>query len=247
MGFSNRVERLDAHATEGTIGEAVRRLQEGESLALVTDAGTPGISDPAARLVAAARAAAVAVVPIPGPSAVTALLSVSGFAETAFVFRGFFPREKKDRKTELAQAVAASDAGLARVFVWFESPMRVVDALETIAAVCPDTEMVVAKELTKIYERVFSGASQDLSEIVKKEVEREGAVGEWCFALRFAEKTASEKEPVETSNWYKALQLLIECGVPRSDAAKKVSQSFGVQRNEVYEVALKIISGKDEK
>lgn len=243
LGFSNRLERLDAHATAERIEHYVERLKQGEKLALVTDAGTPGVSDPAAALVSAARAAGIKIVPIPGPSAVTALLSVCGFGETAFVFRGFFPRSTKDREKEIQWAQAAQ---VARVFIWFESPQRILEALEAFQAHCPQVEIVVGKELTKIHEKIFAGAAQDLVAIVKLEVATEGERGEWCFAVLFPPLVESDEPADETSSWFKALRLLIDHGIAKSEAARQVSQSFGVQRNRVYEAAMKKIPEKNK-
>jgi 16S rRNA (cytidine1402-2'-O)-methyltransferase len=232
---SARLERLDAFAEDSRIARAVERLREGESLALVTDAGTPAISDPGAALVAAAREASVTVTPVPGASSVTALLSVAGFGETAFVFRGFFPRQEADRVRELDRA-AASEA--ARVFAWFESPERIEDALASLAARLPAAQVIVGKELTKVHERFFAGSAEQVLSLVMEELEVEGARGEWCFAIRLP-----PLEVVESSDWVKPLHLLIDAGLAASDAARRVSQAFGASKKTVYEAALKI-SGK---
>jgi 16S rRNA (cytidine1402-2'-O)-methyltransferase len=232
---------LDAHASPKDLGRVIERLQSGESLAATTDAGTPGVSDPAAALVTAARASGIQVVPIPGPSAVTALLSVSGFPETVFQFRGFFPRKPIDRKKEIHLTQGSS---LSRVFVWFDSPERIEDSLETIASEAPDAEVVVGKELTKIHERFFSGLSRATFEQVQRELEREGKRGEWCFAVRFPEAVGLDSvKSAESSDWVKALSCLLDARVSASDAAKQVSQHFGVPRKIVYQTLLKI-SGK---
>ena len=235
LGLHAKLERFDAHSGKERVTELVERLAAGESLALVTDAGTPGISDPAAVLVAAARAAGIGVTPFPGASAVTTLLSVAGFNETAFAFRGFFPRKQGDRIRELAIA-GASEA--ARVFVWYESPERIVESLEVFAEKLPGAQLFVAKELTKLHERFFSGSALEAAERVREEIAREGAVGEWCFAA-----SLGVLESVESSDWVKALQILLDVPLSASDAAKRVSQVFGVAKNTVYEAALRL-SGK---
>lgn len=241
LGLNLKLQRLDAHASERAVQSAVERMLAGETLALVTDAGTPAISDPGAALVAAARRAGVRVTPLPGASAVMTLLSMAGFEETAFTFRGFFPRKDPERKKELDLAAKSKTA---RAFVWFESPERIGDALETIAAHCPAVEAIAAKELTKLHERSFSGSAAEVSEAVRAEIDREGKLGEWGFALKFPPQTEDEAAPeAEDAGWVKALACLMDAQIPASDAARRVSQYFGVARKRVYDEALKI-SGK---
>jgi len=236
LGLKNSLERLDAHASEKTIERAVERLQEGQALALVTDAGTPGVSDPAAALVAQARAAGITIVPVVGPSAVTALLSVSGFPETAFEFRGFFPRQKKEQNEEIGLFSALKRS---KVGVWFESPHRISFTFECFAELCPEAEGVVAKEMTKIHERFFTGRAKDLLEKVKNEIAREGERGEWCFAFFFNAKEATETDSEKTLSWNRVLELLLESGVSVSESSRAVSQAFGVAKKKVYAEALK--------
>lgn len=237
----SRLERFDAHTGEQRTARLVERMKAGEIFALASDAGTPAISDPGAALVAMARQAGVSVTPIPGASSVMALLSVAGFEETAFVFRGFFPRKSRERERELELAAASK---LARVFVWFESPMRVSEALAEIAERFPELNMIVAKELTKLHERHFSGNAADVAAQVKDEIQREGALGEWCFAAHFPPPPGTrEEQELKSSDWVKALYCLINARVSASEAARQVSQYFGVGKKTVYELALEI-SGK---
>lgn len=245
LGISARLERFDAHSRPGELERWVERLLQGENLAVVTDAGTPGISDPAAALVNAAREAGVRVVPVPGASAVTALLSVSGVLDPAFVFRGFFPRKAGERAQELAAIEAAQE--VSRVFVWYESPERVVSALECLAShpALANSRLVVAKELTKLHERIFTATPEEVLGQVREEVEREGALGEWCLILEIlsAKPAAAGSSAQGTgldSAASKALQCLVNLGVSASDAAREVSQSFGVPKKAAYEAFLRL-------
>lgn len=234
------VLRLDAHASERAISEAIARLETGQSCALVTDAGTPGISDPGSRLVSRAQRAGIRVTPVPGPSALMALLSVAGFEETAFTFRGFFPRKKGEIEKEIA---LATDSRLSRLHVWFESPNRIAATLELIAGHLPeDSRVVVAKELTKIHERIFAGNPGEARDQVSGELEREGELGEWCIAVLIPESASHDEG--KRLEWFKTLHCLIECAVSPSISAEKVSQYFGVSRNEAYRAAIKITSQK---
>jgi 16S rRNA (cytidine1402-2'-O)-methyltransferase len=237
LGISRRLERLDAHATPARIADVVSRVAAGERFALVTDAGTPGISDPAAALVSAVAAHGAQVVPVPGPSAVTALLSVAGFSETAFCFAGFFPRKDGERKAAVKEALSSR---LSRLCVWFDSPERLEDSLAVIAEECPDARVVAAKELTKMYERFFRGTAVEVLTLVSSEFAREGKKGEWCFAVEFPVREVSE----ESSDWVKALQCLLDVPLTAPEAARRVSQVFGTPKREVYERALRILGKK---
>jgi 16S rRNA (cytidine1402-2'-O)-methyltransferase len=241
LGIHKRLERFDAHTTPERVEELVVRLQAGESLALVSDAGTPAVSDPGARLVARAREMGVVVTPLPGPSAVLTLLSVAGFNETAFVFRGFFPRKASEREAEFKNVEAGTMLGLSRVFVWFESPERISEALAQVAEKLPRARVVAAKELTKLHERFFVGCAADAAKAVEIELSVEGTRGEWCFALELPEPDPAAAR--DSSDWVKALQCLLNVQVPLSGAAREVSQQFGVARNRVYEKGL-ALSGK---
>lgn len=241
----SRLERLDAHAGEGRIKEIVERMAGGETFALVSDAGTPSISDPGAPLVLRCRELGLEVRPVPGPSAVATLLSVAGFEEACFTFRGFFPRKERERREEIALAAASRAA---RVSVWFESPGRVVDALGILASAAPTARVVAAKELTKLHEKVFAGTAAEVAGAVGHEVASEGARGEWCFAALFPRsrrgaRGAGSEAGADGPGWEAALRCLIECGVSASDAAGRVSQHFGVSRKTVYHAYLKA-SGK---
>ena len=159
FGIHASVTSYFAHNTL-TKGEVLlRALEEGKSIALVTDAGTPGISDPGFLLVRAARDAGVPVVPVPGPSAVIAALSGAGVPADRFVFDGFLP-VKPGRRLHRLEALRA----LEMTIVCYESPHRVLAALEAIAQVFGDAEIVVARELTKQFEEIVRGAAARLRE-----------------------------------------------------------------------------------
>lgn len=245
LGLSKSLHRVDHHSSPEEISKYVDRMSAGEVFAYVSDAGTPGISDPGSALVSAAYSADLRVSPLPGPSAVVTLLSVAGWNETAFSFQGFFPRKEKDRIEELGRC-QESQAG--RVFIWFESPERIVSALESIAAVvgekAPSVEAVAAKELTKVYEKLYKCSVNELTQQIRQEIEIEGAIGEWVFALRFPPIVSSQSEG--DGVWEKALQCCLHAGVSASRAAREVSQCFGVAKNEVYKRALELAEKEED-
>jgi 16S rRNA (cytidine1402-2'-O)-methyltransferase len=237
--------RLDAHAEKKGLEEILGRLQSGESLALVSDAGTPGVSDPGARLVAQAREAGIKIIPVPGPSAVAALISVLGAAETPFTFRGFFPRKPGERERELE--LVAANTRVSRAYAWFESPHRIVEALQAVAGTLPSAQVLAAKEMTKFHEKYSFGEAEAVAGAVAAEISAEGPRGEWCFAIVLPETQAGSgshgPETGESSDWVKALRCLLDAGVSASEAAKQVSHHFGIAKNTAYSRSLEL-SGK---
>ena len=236
-----RTSRLDAHATPAQIARVVQAMQTGKTYALVTDAGTPGVSDPAAELVRAAHAEGVRVTPIPGPSAVTALLSVAGLAGSGFTFRGYFPRKNGERVEELETFMARAER---EIWVWFESPERLQSTMEAIAHRLPYASLVAGKELTKFHEKIFADTAARATDAISEELKNEGNLGEWCFALQLPRDFGDRK--LESSDWVKALQCLLDVPLPASDAARRISQAFGVAKKQVYEVALRLSGKKTE-
>lgn len=230
-----RLHRFDLHTERRKLHYWIDFLKEGKSVALVSDAGTPSVSDPGAVLVEQAHHEGISVIPIPGASAVMALLSASGFQSQTFIFRGFFPRKNGEQEKELE---SLSSMPFASICLWFESPHRIVHSLEVVAKKFPDLRVVVGKELTKVHEKIDSGTSVEVFEKVKKQIEDLGELGEWCFAIEFP-----EQEIKPNSDWIKALNCMIQAQVSPTTAAKLVSQEFGIPKNLVYEAAL-TVSGK---
>lgn len=170
-----------------TKGQAlVRTLTEGQSVALVTDAGTPGISDPGFLLVRAARDAGIAVVPVPGPSAVIAALSAAGIPADRYVFDGFLP-VKPGRRLHRLEALRA----LEMTIVCYESPHRILASLEAAGRVFGDVEIVVARELTKQFEEIVRGTPARLREYFARSQVR----GEFTVVIPYAKAQLSREEP----------------------------------------------------
>jgi 16S rRNA (cytidine1402-2'-O)-methyltransferase len=158
-GIARRVLSLPAFDERRRVPELLARLERGEVLALCTDAGTPAISDPGAALVRAAREGGHRVVPIPGPSAVTAALSAGGLPASSFCFLGFLPRTP-GRLTRVLEAALVGE----RTLVFYESPLRLAKTLSLAAPVLGEREVVVARELTKIYETFHVGTAAQLAQ-----------------------------------------------------------------------------------
>ena len=120
-----------------------------------------------------------------------------------------------------------------------------VSSLADLARLQPEAELVVAKELTKLHERIFAGPAPEAAAQVALEIEREGALGEWAFAVRFPEREKSAEG--ESSEWVKALRCLLEAGVSASEAAKRVSQHFGVAKKSAYDKSLELAGKKNQR
>lgn len=161
------VYRLDAHTENAGAEEVIMRVQRGERVAYVSDAGTPGISDPGARLSARARAAGIRIETIPGASSVTAALSIAGMPADEFVFLGFLPH-KKGRQT-LLKEIAVTE----RTVVFFESTHRITRLLSELQSVAINRHVCIARELTKLHEEVITGTPQELLHILTNDPQKQ--------------------------------------------------------------------------
>jgi 16S rRNA (cytidine1402-2'-O)-methyltransferase len=201
--------------------DLVARMLAGESVALVSDAGTPTISDPGYRLVHAAAEAGIEIVAVPGPSAVIALLSVSGLPTDRFRFEGFPPPKAGERRRLLE-----SLKGAGTTVVFYESPHRIVDFLGEVAAALDDPEVAAGRELTKMHEEVLRGRA---SQIAARFADREPR-GEFVVAVRV------EEEPAELSGeaLEREVAVLAGEGLPAKEIAAKL-KTRGAHRRDVYE------------
>ena len=159
------------------------RLKQGDQIALVTDAGTPGISDPGFRLVRLAIETQIPIVPIPGPSAVVAALSVAGLPTDAFLFKGFLPHKSKRRRDLLKQLEEVKET-----LIFYESPHRISETLQDIFDIVGDREIVLTRELTKVYEEILRGKVSE----IQHQISGRKLKGE--ITLVISGKTRKEKE-----------------------------------------------------
>jgi 16S rRNA (cytidine1402-2'-O)-methyltransferase len=214
------VERFDAHAGPGAIRQALQALERGEALALVTDAGTPSVSDPGAALARAAAEARFRVIPIPGPSAVLAALAGAALGDGAFRFLAFLPRDGAERARALEQVTQTPE-----VVVLFESPHRVRATLKELADLQPGRPAVVARELTKIHEEFSRGSLAELALL-----EREW-LGEVVLVLGPHEPPVQNASDEEVDRW---IDEALGRGASARDAAQQVAARSGRPRREVY-------------
>ncbi len=223
LGLSKPLERLDAHASTHDVARIVERLVAGEDIALVTDAGTPVVSDPGTELVRAAVDACVRVVPIPGPSAVLTALVASGLSGGSFRFLGFLPRKGPDRRDALEMVRSTPE-----VVVLFESPERTAETLHDLGRVMPGRRCVVARELTKVHEEFVRGTVDELARLFG---ERE-ILGEVTIVLGPRENVGA---PTMTDE---EIDRLIDAELGRGrrprDVADEVALVSGRSRRDVY-------------
>ena len=224
LGVTPRVRSLFVGNEKTRTDQLLANLKEGESVALVTDAGMPGVSDPGSVAVSAAHEAGFEVSVIPGPSAVTSALAVSGFGGGRFVFEGFLPRKGVERETRL-ETIADEQ----RPVVLFVAPHRASSDLADLRDAAGEHRKVcVARELTKVHEEIWIGTLGDAAERWANE-----ARGEFTVVVEPAEPEAPSVE--------RAVHMARErvaAGVSLSDAAKQASQETGVRRRVVYETLL---------
>ena len=218
------LERYDEHTAEARTPALVDRLLSGGRVALVSDAGMPGISDPGQRLVDAAISAGVRVEVLPGPSAIITALVASGLPTHAFYFGGFLPRKAGER-ARLLRSLEALDATL----LFYESPRRTAAALASIAAEYPGRLAAVARELTKMYEEVVRG---EVGELATAMAERE-LKGEIVIVVG---PPVTTTRPLPSADEMRAgVAELLHSGVSRSEAVKRYAKENGLPRNAVYE------------
>ncbi len=212
----------------------VERLGQGERVALVSDAGTPLVSDPGYRLVRAAQDAGIRVVPVPGPSAVTAALSVAGIPTDRFCFEGFLPAKAVARRAALE-----SLRGESRSLVFFESVHRVADTLADLADVFgPDREACLARELTKLHEEVSRASLGELAAATAAGDIK--SKGEFVIVVAGAEANDADTNAGEEDKW------LVELAdaLPGKQAAAIVAKVLGRPRNKVYRRMLELKDGQ---
>jgi 16S rRNA (cytidine1402-2'-O)-methyltransferase len=200
----------------------LQALSEGRSVALVSDAGTPGISDPGYRLVRDARSAGIPVVPIPGPSAAISALSVSGLPTDRFLFVGFLPARPGARRRALEELVPVPST-----LVAYESPARIVASLKAMAEVLGDREAFLCREATKAHEEYLRGGLRDIHERLAR---RETVRGEIVLVVA----GAKAKQPAETEEPEALYVRLAAEGKTRREAVKEVSRRLGLPAREVY-------------
>jgi len=227
-GIAARLTPLHEHNEDARIPEALRLLRQGKRLAVVSDAGTPLVSDPGYRLVRAAIAAGLPVGAVPGANAALLALVLSGLPPHPFLFLGFAPPRRAARRAAFARLRAAERAGLAATLVWHEAPHRLAEALADLAAAFGDRPAAVARELTKRFEEVRRGGLGELAAHYREAPAR----GEITLVVGPAPAEAADAADLDAK-----LRAALAIGSVK-DAAEQVSAATGLPRKLVYARAL---------
>ena len=233
--IKNRLVSYHEHNEKRRTPELVDQLLEGTSIALVSNAGTPCVSDPGYRLVAAAVANKIPVVPVPGPSAVMTAMSAAGLPTDSFVFIGFAPKKKGKRMKLLAELAVEP-----RALIFFESPRRILTFLEEVVSYIGDRPAVLAREMTKLHAEFIRGSVSEILETLEAKPEIKG---ECTLLVGGCQKEKAVGRAVVKAEITSALEKQ-KGGL--SDIAKTIAQKYGLSKKEVYEMALAVRGQKTE-
>jgi 16S rRNA (cytidine1402-2'-O)-methyltransferase len=230
LGASPSLRSFHAHSGDDRLDSLIEILRSGRDIALVSDAGTPTVSDPGTDLVVKARAAGVSVVPIPGASAVVTALSASGLSGDRYLFLGFLPRKGRER-TRLLSRAASEEWSV----VLFEAPLRVVSLLEDLLSLAgADRTATVARELTKMHEEIRSGTLGDLVDYYTAVPPK----GELTIVLQGT--GAPAPEPDRTEDAVEQATTLLAEGLSRREVVRRLTASLGLPRNEAYKLVMEL-------
>lgn len=216
------------HNKEEKAPVLLSRMLEGKSVALVSDAGTPGISDPGYFLINLAVDQDIAVVPIPGATAAIAALSISGLPTDSFVFEGFLPSRQTARRKRLEELKAEK-----RTLLFYEAPHRIMNSLEDMAAVLGDRKAVVTRELTKVHEEAIRGT---LSQILDR-LRRGSQKGEFTVIVHGAVERPADQN-IDTKEYLR--NLMLHRGLTKKEAVAATAEELGLPKKEVYRESLNL-------
>lgn len=233
--ISTKVVSLHEHNEKEKSRMIIARLEEGAAVAYISDAGTPGISDPGSHLVAQAHSHKIRVVPVPGASAVSAALSVSGFPAESFLFSGFLPSRENKRRKFLEDLCHE-----ARTIVLFESPRRIAASLKDIHEILGNRKIVMTRELTKVFEEVRPGTVSGMFDVepVKEK-------GEYTLVIEGAPR--AEHKPSDDEIREMLMDTLADPAISLRDAVQRIAHRTGIARNTVYDIAVKLRRSDDKK
>lgn len=221
FGINRTTVSYHEHNETARTSDLIVRLQSGNNIALVSDAGTPLISDPGYRVVAAAVAAGIPVVPVPGASAILAALAASGLPTDSFHYGGFLPSKAGQRRRALTAAVA-----LDCTLVFYEAPHRILETLTDMAELMPRRPVVIAREMTKLHEEYLRGTASEIAELLSS---RPAIKGELTIVIGKPVEAEVDSRPAR-----ELLNLFLSQGYSRMDAIKEVARARGVSKREIY-------------
>lgn len=219
-----KLESFHEHNENARLESILAKIENGQTVGIVSDAGMPLISDPGFPLVRAARERGISVTPVTGPSAILVALAASGLPPIPFTFHGFAPHRSGERVTFYRRI-----AGTGTTAVVFEAPHRIIDSLQDALASIGDVRMTLARELTKLHEEILHGT---ISEVIHLLQTRESVPGEITLVFEAAPEGDRELPPVEQLR--AELSELRDKGLRRNDAVKALAEKYGLARNELY-------------
>ncbi len=210
----------------------IRKMQEGENIALITDAGTPGISDPGEELVRMCYEAGISVTSLPGPAACITALTLSGLSTRRFAFEAFLPSDKKERQTVLSELVNET-----RTMILYEAPHRLVKTLQELLEVLGNRRMTLCRELTKKHETAFASTIEE----ILKFYETQEPKGECVLVIEGKSRKDLEKQ--ERARWEEMtieahMKIYLDQGIDKKEAMKRVAKDRGVSKRDVYQALL---------
>ena len=233
FGISTPLTSCHRHNEFEKAEQLVRRMQEeGISVALVTDAGTPAISDPGTHLVHLAAEAGIEVVAVPGPTAMASAMSVSGIETEEFTFLGFLPREKKDLKEALLDA-----SKRLRTVIVHESPYRVLELMRTLKETVPEADVSVSCDLTKLHELTLRGDVGDV--LAQMEANEKTEKGEYCIVIDFHKVKREEETEEPLTLEAQLIDLMLKNDMDLRDASRLLIDN-GAKKNAVYAAGLRL-------
>jgi 16S rRNA (cytidine1402-2'-O)-methyltransferase len=230
IAVHGRLQSLHEHNEASQCAEVIERVRAGQTVVLISDAGTPAISDPGSRVVAAVADAGLSVSTVPGPSALIAALTISGLDTERFCMEGFVPRKRGERDALFEQWAREE-----RTVVFYESPQRLANTLEELASRFATRRVAVAREITKLHEEVVRGTLEEVAAVFgAREV-----LGEVVVVLEGAQALA----PVDPAMVRSALREQLNSGASVRDAVASVADALGVSHRDAYRVALEVRAG----
>jgi 16S rRNA (cytidine1402-2'-O)-methyltransferase len=228
--ISSRITSLYEHNEATKSKEIIESIKAGKSVALVSDAGTPGISDPGQRLIKHCIEQRIPIEPLPGPSSLITALVVSGLPTERFVFEGFLPRKKGERAKLLTQLLS-----LNRTVIILESPKRILSTLKEIAGIDSGIEVVIARELTKKFEEVLRGTATVLCDVLAERVVK----GEVVLLVGPLSESRTDSANITDEFLLTEVQKRVDEGIGKKDAIRAVAKYHNIEKRRVYNTTIK--------
>jgi 16S rRNA (cytidine1402-2'-O)-methyltransferase len=231
LGIRTRCISCHEHNEQAASDTIIKHLSRGDDVAFVTDAGTPGISDPGGRLVSVVRQAGFRVLPVPGPSAAAAAMSVSGFQASSFHFAGFLPSKKAGRLERLHELEE-----IPCPLVFFESPHRIADTIRDMIDVLGERDVFMGREITKLHETHFTGTLTELAQHLSQQ-QVKGEITLVVQGKNRKERKANELQPAILEP---VMLAMMKGGMSGRDISEKLADITGVRKKELYEILNRI-------